>query len=77
MFLGDLLKFGVVVERDEEGCYIASVPELPGCHTQAKTLDDLTKRVREAIEAYLEAEGTGRKERIELVGFQFVEVPAR
>ncbi len=77
MFLGDLLKFGVVVERDEEGCYIASVPELPGCHTQAKTLDELTKRVREAIQAYLEAEGTGRKERIELVGFQFVEVPAQ
>ena len=75
MFLGDLLKFGVVVERDEEGCYIASVPELPGCHTQAKTLDELTRRIREAIQAYLEAEGTGRKERIELVGFQFVEVP--
>ena len=75
MFLGDLLKFGVVVERDEEGCYIASVPELPGCHTQAKTLDELTRRIREAIQAYLEAEGTGRKERVELVGFQFVEVP--
>jgi predicted RNase H-like HicB family nuclease len=75
MFLGDLLKFGVVVERDEDGCYIASVPELPGCHTQAKTLDELTRRIREAIQAYLEAEGTGRKERIELVGFQFVEVP--
>jgi predicted RNase H-like HicB family nuclease len=75
MFLGDLLKFGVVVERDEEGCYIASVPELPGCHTQAKTLDELTRRIREAIQAYLEAEGTGRKGRIELVGFQFVEVP--
>jgi predicted RNase H-like HicB family nuclease len=74
MFLGDLLKFGVVVERDEEGCYIASVPELPGCHTQAKTLDELTRRIREVIQAYLEAEGTGRKERIELVGFQFVEV---
>jgi predicted RNase H-like HicB family nuclease len=77
MFLGDLLKFGVVVEKDEEGCYIASVPELPGCHTQAKTLDELTRRIREAIQAYLEAEGTGRKERIELVGFQFVEVPAQ
>jgi predicted RNase H-like HicB family nuclease len=77
MFLGDLLKFGVVVEKDEDGCYIASVPELPGCHTQAKTLDELTRRIREAIQAYLEAEGRERKERIELVGFQFVEVPAR
>ncbi|MGB8780943.1 MAG: type II toxin-antitoxin system HicB family antitoxin [Candidatus Bathyarchaeia archaeon] len=72
-----MVKFGVVVEKDEEGYYIASVPELPGCHTQAKTLDELTKRIREAIQAYLEAEGARRKERIELVGFQFVEVPAQ
>lgn len=77
MFLGDSLKFGVVVEKDEDGCYIASVPELPGCHTQAKTLDELTRRIREAIQVYLEAEGRERKEHIELVGFQFVEVPAR
>lgn len=48
------LEFAVVVERDEDGYYVASVPELPGCHTQAKTLDQLTKRVKEAIEAYLE-----------------------
>jgi len=50
------MKFAVVVERDEDGYYVASVPELPGCHTQAKTLDELMKRVREAIEVYLEAE---------------------
>ena len=42
-----------MVERDEDGVYVASVPELPGCHTQAKTLDQLTKRVKEAITAYL------------------------
>jgi predicted RNase H-like HicB family nuclease len=77
MFLGDSLKFGVVVEKDEDGYYIASVIELPGCHTQAKTLDELTGRIREAIQAYLEVEGTRRRERIELVGFQFVEVPAQ
>ena len=51
------MKFAVVVERDEDGYYVASVPELLGCHTQAKTLDELMKRVREAIEVYLEAEG--------------------
>jgi len=51
------MKFAVVVEKDEDGYYVASVPELPGCHTQAKTLDELMKRVREAVEAYLEAEG--------------------
>ena len=68
------LKFAVVVEKDEDGYYVASVPELPGCHTQAKTLDELTKRVVEAIEAYLEAEGTVPREGVELVGIQFVDV---
>ena len=42
-------KFTVVIERDEDGYYLASVPGLRGCHTQAKTLDTLMKRVREAI----------------------------
>jgi predicted RNase H-like HicB family nuclease len=46
------MKFAVMVEKDETGYYVASVPELPGCHTQAKTLDELTKRIKEAIEAY-------------------------
>jgi predicted RNase H-like HicB family nuclease len=41
MFLGGSLKFGVVVEKDEDGYYIASVIELPGCHTKAETLDEL------------------------------------
>jgi len=71
------LKFAVVVERDEGGYYVASVPELPGCHTQAKTLDELTKRIKEAIEAYLEAEGFKPREGTELVGFQFVEVSVK
>ena len=77
IFFRDLLKFGIVVEKDEDGYYIASVPELLGCHTQAKTLDELTRRIKEAIQTYLETEGTRRKERIELVGFQFVEVPVQ
>jgi predicted RNase H-like HicB family nuclease len=49
-------EFSVVIERDEEGYYVASVPALPGCHTQARSLDDLVGRVREAIAAYLDAE---------------------
>ena len=73
-FAGCLLKFAVIVERDEDGYYVASVPELPGCHTQAKTLDELIKRVREAIEAYLEAEGAEPAQGVDLTGIQFVEV---
>jgi len=48
--------FDVVIERDEEGYYVASVPALAGCHTQAKSLDALMKRIREAIELCLEVE---------------------
>ena len=42
-------EFTVIIERDEDGYYIASVPELRGCHTQARSLDELTERVKEAI----------------------------
>ena len=46
--------FNVLIEQDSEGFYVASVPALHGCHTQAKSLDVLTKRVREAIELCIE-----------------------
>ena len=49
--------FDVVIERDEEGFYVASVPELYGCHTQAQSLDVLMERIREAIELCLEVQG--------------------
>lgn len=49
-------EFNVVIERDSEGYFVASVPSLPGCHTQAKTLDALIKRIKEAIEVCLEVE---------------------
>jgi predicted RNase H-like HicB family nuclease len=49
-------EFSVIVERDSEGYYVASVPELQGCHTQAKSLDKLMERIREAIMLCLEAE---------------------
>ena len=49
-------EFNVIVERDEAGYYVASVPTLPGCHTQARSLDKLIERIREAIELCLEVE---------------------
>ena len=48
-------KFSVLVEKDEDGYLVATVPTLPGCHTQARSMDDLLERAKEAIEAYLEA----------------------
>ena len=46
-------KFNVIIEKDEDGYFVGLVPELPGCHTQAKSLDVLQKRLKEAIQLYL------------------------
>ena len=67
--------FDVVIERDEAGYYIASVPALAGCHTQAKSLDALMKRIREAIELCLEVENDDLAPR-EFIGIQRVMVEA-
>jgi predicted RNase H-like HicB family nuclease len=61
--------FTVVIERDEEGYYVATVPTLRGCHTQAKTLDTLMKRIREAIEVCLGGDDDQNRS-LELVGIQ-------
>ena len=68
-------EFDVVIERDREGFYVATVPTLPGCHTQAKTLDKLMVRIREAAELCLEVQGD-TTESLEFVGLQKISVPA-
>ena len=50
-------RFDVVIEREQEGYYVASVPQLPACHAQARSLDEVTERIREATELCLEVEG--------------------
>ena len=66
-------EFSIIIERDEEGFYIASVPELPGCHTQARSLDTLMKRAREAIDLCLEVAGD-RPRSSEFVGVQRIRI---
>ncbi|MGH8607516.1 MAG: type II toxin-antitoxin system HicB family antitoxin [Gammaproteobacteria bacterium] len=68
-------EFNVVVERDSEGYYVASVPAIPGCHTQAKSLDELMSRISEAISVNIEVEGE-ELENLEFVGVQRVTVNA-
>jgi predicted RNase H-like HicB family nuclease len=68
-------EFNVVVERDREGNYVASVPSIPGCHTQARSMDDLIPRIREAIALHLEEQGA-EIEPLEFIGVERVTVPA-
>ena len=68
-------QFNVVVEQDAEGNFVASVPTLPGCHTQARSLDELMSRIREAIELCLEEQGDS-PEPLDFVGVQRVTVNA-
>jgi len=68
-------QFDVVIERDEDGYYVASVPQIPGCHTQARSLDEVTQRIREAIELCLEVEGMPQQV-LEFIGIQRVTIAA-
>lgn len=66
-------KYTVVVEKGESGYYIAYVPSIPGCHTQAKTIPQLMERVKEAIELCLEC-GIKPQEKAAFVGVRTVEL---
>jgi predicted RNase H-like HicB family nuclease len=68
-------QFDVIVERDSAGWFVASVPSLPGCHTQAKSLDKLMLRIREAIQLCLDVEGKD-VEGLDFVGVQRITVDA-
>jgi predicted RNase H-like HicB family nuclease len=66
-------QFDVIIEQDSDGYFVASVPQLPGCHTQAKSLDVLMERIREVIELCLEVQGTS-PEPLKFIGVQRVTV---
>ena len=59
-----VLQFKVLIEQEEDGIYVASVPELPGCYTQGKTLDETRKRIEEVIELVLDSDDKIREEKI-------------
>ena len=59
-----VLHFKALIEQDEDGLYVASVPELPGCYTQAKTIEEVRKRIREAIELVLESDKDIKSEKL-------------
>jgi predicted RNase H-like HicB family nuclease len=66
-------EFNVIIERDLDGYFVASVPSLPGCHTQAKSLDELMERIREAILLCLEVQSQ-TIDSLEFIGLQRIAV---
>jgi predicted RNase H-like HicB family nuclease len=66
--------FTVIVEKDEDGFYVAEVPDLKGCYTQGETIEEALENIKEVIELCLEAEGDIEPVRKEIVAVQKVEV---
>jgi len=64
----------VIIERDEDGYFIGTIPELKGCHTQAKSLDVLMKRIKEVAQLCLEVESENATEGLCFIGVQRIAV---
>jgi predicted RNase H-like HicB family nuclease len=71
---GKSLNYTVLIEQDEDGIYIAKVPDIPGCYTQGKTVEQAMERIREAIQVCLEAEELEDIMPLKFIGIQQVEV---
>ena len=67
-------EYTVVIEKGKDGYYVGSVPVLPGCHTQGKSIDQLLERMQEAIGLWLEVNGEDAASPLELVGIQRIAV---
>ncbi len=50
-----LLNFTVLIEQDEDGIYVAKVPDISGCYTQGKTVEQAMGRIKEAIQVCIES----------------------
>jgi predicted RNase H-like HicB family nuclease len=67
-------KYNIIIEKDEDGWLVSEVLGLPGCHTQAKTMDQLMERTKEAIQAYLDEDEGAAQVFSEFVGLKQIEV---
>lgn len=65
------MQFTILIEQDEDGMYVAKVPDIAGCYTQGKTIPQVLERVREAIQVCLESEDV---KPLKFVGLQQVQV---
>ena len=67
-------EYTVVIERDEDGYFVGTVPALKGCHTQAKSLDELMERMKEAVLLCLDVKGESTESELSFVGVQRIAV---
>ena len=67
-------EYTVVIEKDEDGYYIGTVPQLKGCHTQAKSLDELMERTKEVVLLCLEVKGDSEEGELQFIGVQKIAV---
>ena len=66
-----VIQFTILIEQDEDGMYIAKVPDIPGCYTQGRTIPQVMERVKEAIQVCLESEDV---KPLKFVGVQQIQV---
>lgn len=71
----EMRQFDVIIERDQEGWFVGSVAQLPGCHTQGRSLDELMQRMQEAVELCLDVDGAPAQS-LEFVGIQRITIAA-
>jgi predicted RNase H-like HicB family nuclease len=72
--VNEVRAFTVTIQKDKEGYFIGEVVELPGCHTQAKSLGELMERIKEAIELYLDVHREALEKEVEFVGIQEITI---
>ncbi len=70
-----VLNFTVLIEQDEDGIYVAKVPDIIGCYTQGKTVEQAMERIKEAIQVCLEADEEDISP-LKFIGIQQLEVLA-
>ncbi len=69
----NILDFTIIIEQDEDGVYVAKVPEIDGCYTQGKTLNEVLERIKEAIELCLEADNE-EVNPLKFIGIQKIQI---
>lgn len=72
----EIYNYTVLIEQDEDGIYVAKVPDILGCYTQGKTVEEVMERVKEAVEVCLEAEKVKLDHPLKFIGIQQIEVVA-